>query len=303
MKVLVTGASGTIGRAVCDALTARGDEVVGLSRSPEKSRQSNPGVTWLAWNPALERPPAEAFDGVGGVINLVGEPINQRWTDEAKRRILESRETATKNLVAAMLAAPETPGVLVSQSAVGYYGDRGDQVVDESTPAGSSFDASVCVAWEAAAAEIEGGDVRLAIMRTGLLLTEDAGLLAELLLPFKLGVGGPVAGGRNYMPWISLDDEVGLLLWALDTPTAKGVYNACAPNPVTNREFSKALGRALHRPAVMPVPKFAVKARLGSELGEVATGGQRALPKRAQEEGYVFRFPEIDAALADALSS
>lgn len=302
MKVLVTGASGTIGRAVCDALTARGDQVVGLSRSPDKSRQSNPGVTWHAWDPALERPPEEAFDGVGGVINLVGEPINQRWTDDAKKRILESRETATKNLVAAMLAAPRTPGVLVSQSAVGYYGDRGDQIVDESAPAGSTFDAKVCVAWEAAAEEAAKGDVRLVIMRTGLLLTRDAGLLGELLLPFKLGVGGPVAGGRNYMPWISLDDEVGLLLWALDTESASGTYNATAPNPVTNREFSKALGRALHRPAVMPVPKLAVKLRLGSELGEVATGGQRAIPRRAQDQGYTFRHPEIDGALADALA-
>ncbi len=302
MKVLLTGASGTIGRAVCDALLARGDQVVGLSRDPERSKQGNPAVTWYPWSPALERPPEEAFDGVGGVINLVGEPINQRWTDDAKKRIWESRETATKNLVAAMLAAPQTPPVLVSQSAVGYYGDRGDQIIDESAPAGTSFDAEVCVAWEAAAAEAESGGVRLVIMRTGLLLTKGAGLLGELLLPFKLGLGGPVAGGRNYMPWISLDDEVGLLLWGLDTPSASGVYNACAPSPVTNREFSKSLGRALGRPAVIPVPKFAVKARLGAELGEVATGGQRALPRRAQDEGYVFRLPEIDAAMKDALA-
>jgi uncharacterized protein (TIGR01777 family) len=302
MKVLVTGASGTIGRAVCEALLARGDQVVGLSRSPERSKQSVPGATWHAWNPTLERPPEEAFDGVGGVINLVGEPINQRWTDDAKKRIWESREIATKNLVAAMLAAPQTPPVLVSQSAVGYYGDLGDQIVDESTPAGSSFDAKVCVAWEAAAAEAAGGGVRLVIMRTGLLLTKDAGLLGELLLPFKLGVGGPVAGGRNYMPWISLADEVGLLLWGLDTQSASGAYNACAPNPVTNREFSKSLGRALGRPAVMPVPKFAVKLRLGAELGDVATGGQRAMPRRAQDGGYVFRLPEIDAAMRDALA-
>ncbi|MCB0875612.1 MAG: TIGR01777 family oxidoreductase [Solirubrobacterales bacterium] len=302
MKILVTGASGTIGRAVCTALTARGDQVVALSRNPEKARQAEPKVNWHAWNPALERPPEEAFDGVGGVINLVGEPINQRWTDEAKRRILESRETATRNLVAAMIAAPKPPAVLVSQSAVGYYGDRGDQVVDESVGAGSSFDAQVCVAWEAAAEEAAKGGIRLAIMRTGLLLTRDAGLLGELLLPFRLGVGGPVAGGRNYMPWISLADEVGLLLWALDNESASGVYNATAPNPVTNREFSKALGRALHRPAVVPVPKLALKLRLGSELGEVAAGGQRAIPRRAQDQGYRFRFSEIDAALADALA-
>ena len=301
MKVLVTGASGTIGRAVCEALTARGDQVVGLSRDPNQAKSLLPNVGWHAWNPTLERPPENAFDGVEGVINLVGEPINQRWTDEAKKKILESRETATKNLVAAMLAAPRPPAVLVSQSAVGYYGDRGERVVDESTPAGSSFDARVCVAWEAAAEEATKGGIRVVIMRTGLLLTKDAGLLAELLTPFKLGVGGPIAGGRNYMPWVSLADEVGLMLWGLDSEVASGAYNACAPNPVTNREFSKSLGRALGRPAVLPVPKFVLKVRLGAELGEVAAGGQRALPRRAQDEGYVFRFPEIDAAMQDAV--
>ena len=302
MKVLLTGGSGTIGRALSGALLTRGDQVSGLTRDPERARQGSPGVTWHAWNPTIERPPEQAFDGVDGVVNLVGEPINQRWTDDAKERIRESREAATRNLVAAMLAAPRTPPVLVSQSAVGYYGDRGDQVVDESTPAGSTFDAKVCVAWEAAASEVLAGGVRLVILRTGLLLTKEAGLLGELLLPFKLGVGGPVAGGRNYMPWISLADEIGLMLWALDTRAASGAYNACSPNPVTNREFSKSLGRALGRPAIMPVPKLAVKLRVGAELAEVATGGQRALPRRAQDEGYVFRYPQIDAAMKDAVA-
>ncbi len=302
MRVLVTGATGTIGRGVCDALLARGDEVVGLSRSPEKARATNPRVVWHAWNPALERPPSEALEGVDGVVNLVGEPINQRWTDDAKRRILTSRETATHNLVQAMLAADRSPAVLVQQSAVGFYGDRGEAIVDEETGPGESFDAKVCVAWEAAAREVEGAGVRLAIMRTGLVLDKDSGLLAELLLPFKLGLGGPVAGGHNYMPWISLDDEVGLLLWALDTSSAVGVYNACAPEPVTNKAFSKALGRALGRPAMVPVPKLAVKLRLGNEMGEVATGGQRALPRRALDGGYVFKHPDIDSGLASALA-
>jgi len=302
VKVLLTGASGMIGRAVSDALIARGDRVTGLSRDPDAAKRASPRVAWHAWDPALERPPEEAFDGIDGVVNLVGEPIDQRWTDESKRRIRESRESGTRNLVAGMLAAPRTPPVLVSQSAVGYYGDRGERIVDESTPAGSSFDARVCVTWEAAAEAARSGGVRVAIMRTGLVLSKDGGLLPELLLPFKLGLGGPIAGGRNYMPWISLTDEVGLMLWALDTPTATGAYNACAPNPVTNREFSKALGRALGRPAVLPVPKLVLKARLGSELGEVATGGQRALPRRALDDGYEFRFTDIDAALRDALA-
>ena len=302
MRVLVTGATGTIGRVVCDALMARGDEAVGLSRDPGAARETNPKVSWHAWNPALERPPADALQHVDGVINLVGEPINQRWTDAAKERILVSRETATHNLVQGILAADPRPRVLVSQSAVGYYGDRGDALVDEETGPGESFDAKVCVAWEAAAREVEGQGIRLAIMRTGLVLDKSSGLLSELLLPFKLGVGGPVAGGRNYMPWISLADQVGLLLWALDNEDASGAYNAVAPAPVTNREFSKALGKALGRPAVMPVPKFAVKLRLGAELGGVATGGQRALPRRAQDQGYVFKHADIASGLEAALA-
>ena len=302
MKVLITGATGKIGGEVAAALLARGDEVVGLTRDPERARKRSPRIAWHVWRPTEARPPAEAFDGVDAVVNLVGEPINQRWTEDSKRRILESRETATRNLVQAMLTADDVPGVLVSGSAVGYYGDRGEAIVDESTGPGDTFDAQVCVCWEAAAHDVEQGDVRLAIIRTGPVLAKDAGLLKELLLPFKLGVGGPVAGGRNYMAWISLADEVGIILWALDTPGASGAYNATAPNPVTNREFSKALGRALGRPAVLPVPKLAVKIRFGAEFGEIAaTSGQRAIPKRVSEGGYEFRFTDIDAALKDAV--
>ena len=302
MRVLLTGASGAIGSAVCDALLSRGDEVVGLSRNPEAARAGNPTVTWHPWNPTLERPPQDALTGVDGVINLVGEPINQRWTDEAKVRILESREVATHNLVAAVLAAEPRPKVLVSQSAVGYYGDRGEAFVDEETGAGESFDARLCVAWEAAARTVEGHGVRLAIMRTGLVLDAGSGLLGELLTPFKLGIGGPLAGGANYLPWISLDDEVAMLLWALDNEQAGGIYNATAPEPVTNREFSKALGRALGRPAVVPIPKLALRLKLGAELAETATGGQRALPRRARDQGFNFNHPKIESALKAALA-
>lgn len=302
MKVLITGATGTIGGAVAEALLDRGDDVVGLSRDPERAKQDEPRITWHAWDAYGGPPPAAAFDGVEGVVNLIGEPINQRWTDEAKKNIRESRITATENLVAGMLAAAPPPRVLVSGSAVGYYGDRGDALVDEGTGPGSTFDAQVCVDWETAAKAAETGGIRVALIRTGLLLTREAGLLAELLTPFKLGVGGPVAGGKNYMPWISLADEVGIILWALGDESAKGPINATAPNPVTNKEFSKALGRALHRPAVLPVPKLAVKIRFGSEFGEIAaTAGQRALPKVATEAGYSFKFSDIDAAMEDAV--
>jgi uncharacterized protein len=301
MRVLVTGASGFLGSAVCDALLARGDEAVGLTRDPERARQGNPTVAWHAWSPAAERPPASALAGVDGVVNLVGEPIDQRWTESAKERIRSSRDRATKNLVDAISAAEPRPTTLVSQSAVGYYGDRGEAVVDESTGPGSTFDAELCVAWEAAAHEAEGLGVRVVVVRTGLVLDPEHGLLKQLLVPFKLGVGGPLAGGSQYMPWIHVDDEVRLLLWALDNDKAAGTYNAVAPNPVTNREFSKTLGRVLGRPAVVPVPKLVLKARFGSELGEVASGGQRTVPRRAVDAGFEFRHPELEAALSDLL--
>jgi uncharacterized protein (TIGR01777 family) len=301
MRVLVTGASGFLGSAVCDALLARGDEIVGLTRDPQRARQGNPTVTWHAWSPAAERPPASALEGVDGVVNLVGEPIGQRWTEAAKQRIRDSRERATKNLVDAISATEPRPKTLVSQSAVGYYGDRGEAVVDESTGPGSTFDADVCVAWETAAREAEKVGVRVAVVRSGLVLDPEHGLLKQLLLPFKLGVGGPLAGGGQYMPWIHVDDEVRLLLWALDTDGASGTYNATAPNPVTNREFSKALGRVLGRPAVIPLPKLALKARFGGELGEVAAGGQRTIPRRAMDAGFEFRHPELEPALSELL--
>lgn len=296
MRVLVTGASGFLGSAVSDAMLARGDEVVGLTRDPERARRSNPSVGWHAWDATAERPPGAALEGVDAIVNLIGEPIDQRWTDDAKRRIRDSRERTTKNLVDALSSADPRPRALVSQSAVGYYGDRGDAIVDESTPPGTTFDAGVCVAWETAARSAEEIGMRVAIIRTGLVLDAYHGLLEQLLPPFRLGVGGPLAGGRQYMPWIHLDDWVRLVLWVLDGEDRTGVYNASAPNPVTNAEFSKALGRALGRPAVMPVPKLVLKARFGSELGEVLTGGQRAIPRRALDGGFEFAHPEVEPA-------
>ncbi len=299
MKVLVTGASGRIGKALCDELLKRGDEVVGLTRGPEKARAAAPQIEWHAWEPTLERPEPAAFDGVEGVVNLVGEKINQRWTDAAKRKIMDSRKVATHNLVGAIEGLATKPKVLVSQSAVGYYGDRGDEVVDESSAPGDSFDASICVEWEAAARGVEAAGLRLAIVRTGQVMETGGGILGELLLPFKLGLGGPLAGGRQWVPWIHLADEVGVLTWALDTESVSGVVNGTSPNPVTNKDWSKALGRALGRPAVLPIPGLAVELKFGKEFGKVAQGGQRVLPRRTEELGYAFKFPEIDGALRD----
>jgi uncharacterized protein (TIGR01777 family) len=303
VKVLVTGASGLIGSALCDALFARGDDVVGLSRDPGRARAANPRVTWHSWEPTLERPDPAAFEGVDGVVNLVGEGVDQRWTDEAKQKIIESRRQGTHNLVQAIEALEETkrPKVLVSQSAIGYYGDRGEEELDEDSGPGTGFVSEVPQAWEQAAHELDGPNLRVVVVRTGLVLTTKGGLLKEMLTPFKLGVGGPLAGGKQYFSWIHLEDEIGILLWALDNEQVTGTVNATAPDPVTNKEFSKALGRAVKRPAVMPVPGFVLDLKFGGEFGHVLRGGQRVMPKRTQELGYGFKHPQLDAALADLL--
>jgi uncharacterized protein len=301
VRVLVTGASGTIGQALCDALFARGDHVVGLTREPGRAREANPRVEWRKWEPTLERPDPAAFEGVDGVVHLLGERIDQKWTPEAKERIMESRRQGTHNLVQAITALERPPKVLVSQSAVGYYGDRGAEEVDESDGPGSSFDSEVVVAWEAAAHELDSSDVRLVVVRTGQVLTKRGGMLKEMLTPFKLGVGGPLAGGEQYLSWIHLADEIGILLWALDNEEVNGTVNASSPNPATNKDFSKALGQALNRPAVMPVPGLVLDLKFGKEFGQVLRGGQRVIPKRTQELGYEFSHPNLDKALRDLL--
>jgi uncharacterized protein (TIGR01777 family) len=299
VKVLVSGATGLIGSALCDSLIARGDDVAGLSRDPGRAQGANPRVTWHAWEPTLERPPAAAFEGVDGVVHLLGEKIDQRWSDEAKRKIMETRRQGTHNLVGAIAGLEKKPSVLVSQSAVGYYGDRGGDVVDESAGPGSGFDSEVVQEWEKAAREAEAAGVRLAIIRTGQVLDADGGMLAALLTPFKLGVGGPIAGGEQYLSWIHIDDEVGILQWALDNEQVSGAVNATAPEPVSNHDFSKALGRALRRPAIVPVPGFVLDLKFGPEFGAVLRGGQRVVPKRAEELGYEFKHPRLDEALKD----
>jgi uncharacterized protein (TIGR01777 family) len=301
MRVLVTGATGLIGSSLSDALLARGDEVVGLTRDPDRAKPKNPTVRWYAWQPVTERPPPEAFDHVDAVVNLIGEEINQRLTEEAKRRIRESRITASRNLIQGIKTLEEPPKVFVGQSAVGYYGDRGATIVDEDSERGEGFSAQIVVDWEAAEREAGELGMRLVILRTAPVVTKRGGLVKQLLRPFRLGLGGPIAGGEQYLPWIHIEDEIALILWALESESVSGVLNAAAPNPVTNREFSKALGRALHRPAVFPVPKLAVAAVRGSELADTVAGGARVIPRRALDLGFEFRHPEIEEALKSAL--
>jgi uncharacterized protein (TIGR01777 family) len=293
VRLTITGASGLIGRPLVEALRERGDDVTVLSRDPER------GVTW---DPLSEPAPAEALSGRDAVIHLAGENVAQRWTDKAKRSIRESRVIGTQALLEGLRAADPRPGVLVCASAVGYYGDRADKVLDEGAAAGTDWLAGVCVDWEAAAAEAGGLGMRVCSLRTGMVLSRAGGALAKMLPPFRAGLGGPVAGGDQYVPWIHLDDVVGLYLAAVDGAAWSGPVNATAPAPVTNREFSKALGRALHRPAVAPVPRLAVRVLFG-EMAEIVTGGQRAVPRRAAELGYEFLHPELDPALADVLGA
>lgn len=303
MRVVVSGATGTIGSALVSALLARGEEVVALSRDAGRARQSlGDEVEPHAWPRPMDEPPPEAaLAGADAVVHLLGEPIAQRWTDEAKAKIRDSRVLATRSLVAGLDAAPEAsrPRVLVSQSATGYYGPRDDTPLDEQAPPGHDFLAEVTVAWEREAQAISSR-VRVACTRTGVVLSPSGGALAKMLPFFKLGLGGPVAGGHQYVPWIHLDDVVGALLHCVDDERAQGPVNLSAPNPVTNTELSHALGHALGRPAVLPVPGLAVKALYG-EMAEIVITGQRAIPARLQELGYEFRLPEVRAALSDVL--
>jgi uncharacterized protein len=300
MRVTLTGATGLIGRRLVAALRERGDEVTVLSRSPARARERL-GVDAVAWDPLAGPAPAEALAGRDAVVHLAGEPVAQRWSAEAKERIRSSRERGTANLVAGLRAAQEAPRALVSASAVGWYGPRGDEQVDESEPPGNDFLAQVCVAWEREAQAAAELGIRVAIVRTGVVLDAGGGALAKMLPPFRAGIGGPVAGGRQWTPWIHVDDLVGLYLAALDGGADwSGPLNGSAPAPATNAELSRALGRVLHRPAVLPVPALALRLLYG-EMAQIVTTGQRAVPSRPLALGYAYRHPELEPALRAAL--
>ena len=301
MRVTVTGATGLIGSKVVEELLARGDDVTVLTRSLESARDRlAQGVRAVAWDPESDIAPAAALDGCDGVVHLAGENVAQRWTKAAKQRILASRERGTRNLVAGIAAASPRPAVLVSSSAVGYYGPHGDELLDEETPPGDDFLAEVVKVWEREADAVTRLGVRLVKLRTGVVLDSSGGALAKMLPFFKAGIGGPVAGGRQYMPWLHVRDVAGMVLRALDDEAWSGPINAATPDPVTNAALSKALGRALGRPALAPVPALAVQLLYG-EMAEMVTKGQRVIPRRALELGYEFRHPDLDEALHDTL--
>jgi uncharacterized protein len=293
MRVAVTGATGLIGRRVVAVLRDRGDEVVTLSRSS--------GLGAVVWDPLSGPAPAEALAGCDAVVHLAGENIAQRWTPGAKERIRASRELGTRNLVAGLRAAEPRPAALVHASGGDYYAPRGDERVDESGPPGDGYLAQVCVAWEREASAAEPLGLRVTHVRTGPVLHRSGGALQRMLLPFRLGLGGPVAGGRQWFPWIALEDIAGIYLAALHGGEAwAGPVNACAPEPVRNADLAKALGRALHRPAVLPVPGLALKGLYG-DMAQIVTGGVRMVPARVTKLGYRFRHPGLDEALRSAL--
>lgn len=305
MRVAVTGATGLIGEVLIRALRERGDEVVVLTRSRDSAVEKlGDDVEIHAWpDPQGAPPPAAALSGAGAVIHLAGEPVAQRWTGRAKRQIRDSRILATHQLVAELgeLAPGRRPAVLVSQSATGYYGARGDEPVDEHAAAGSDFLAEISRAWEhEALIARDQAEVRVALTRTGVVLSARGGALAKMLPPFRLGLGGPLAGGRQYVPWIHVEDVVGALLRCVDDHRIDGPVNVTAPNPVSNAELSSTLGRVLGRPAVLPVPAAAPRLLYG-EMASIVLTGQRVVPHRLLQLGHEFKFPMLEPALRDVL--
>ena len=305
MRVTVTGATGLIGPHVIGALQHCGAQVSVLTRDAERARKRL-GEAGLApveafdWDLLSEPAPAQALEGRDGVVHLAGENVAQRWSASAKRAIRESRVTGTRNLLAGLRAVGQAPGTLVSSSAIGYYGARGEEPLDEDASPGSDFLAEVCVEWEHESAKASELGMRVVLVRTGVVLDRNGGALEKMLPPFRLGVGGPVAGGRQFISWIHRDDVVGMIVAALGDERWSGAVNATAPAPLSNRDFSRALGRALRRPAFLPVPGIAL-ALLYGEMAEIVTEGARVVPAKPLVLGYEFVHPQLDEALSAAL--
>lgn len=298
MKIAITGASGLIGRALSSSLRSSGHTVVPVVRRPVTD-----GSAVITWNPATGTIDAAGFEGIDAVVHLAGAGIgDKRWSESYKREILESRTKGTDLLARTLASLDSPPSVMVSGSAIGFYGDTGDDAVDESAPAGKDFLATVCVEWEEAAAPAVEAGIRVPFLRTGIVLSRDGGALAKMLPLFRFGLGGRMGSGRQWWSWISMDDEIGAIRWLLDHDIS-GPVDATAPNPVTNRDFTKALGAAMHRPTCAPVPSFGPKILLGSELADALLfTSARVIPGVLSSSGYQFLHPTIDRALEAVLT-
>jgi uncharacterized protein (TIGR01777 family) len=296
MKLVITGATGLIGSALVDRLWNQFHSLVLLSRRPP----TEIGVAkkeWFAWTPGASGEWEKTIDGADGVINLAGEPIaGKRWSDAQKQKLRLSRIDSTRSLVSAIAKAQNKPKFLLNASAVGYYGPHGDETITESTPPGSDFLARLCADWEAEAKKAEAHGIRVAIVRTGIVLARGQGALKKMVPPFKMYLGGPLGSGNQWMPWIHIEDEIGLLLFLMENENARGAFNATAPNPVTMEEFARALGQALNRPSWVSVPPSVLALMVG-EMADVLLAGQRAVPEAALKLGYVFKNPTIVGAL------
>jgi uncharacterized protein (TIGR01777 family) len=298
MRVIVTGGTGLIGRPLCAALAADGDEVIVLSRNPAKVKGLAQGVKVEQWDGKTAQGWGQLADGAGAIVNLAGEGIaDGRWSTSRKQRIRDSRIEAGKAVMQAIAAASVKPKVLIQASAVGIYGPRTDEIITEQTSPGKDFLAQVCFDWEASTASAQSKfGVRRAIARTGIVLSLDGGAFPQMALPFKLFAGGPVGSGKQYVPWIHMADEVRAIQFLIRNEKAEGAFNLSAPNPLTSKEFGKVLGQVLGRPSIMPAPAFALRAIFG-EMAALLLSGQRQVPARLLELGFEFTYPQLEAAL------
>jgi uncharacterized protein len=298
MKILISGSTGLVGSALVPTFQSSGHDVVRLVRS------SNSGAGSIAWNPMSGQLSAANLEGIDAAVHLAGENIAaRRWTPAQKTLIRESRVAGTRLLAETLAKLKEPPKTLVCASAIGFYGDRSDQRLNEDSPPGTGFLADTCREWEAAAKPAADRGIRVVHLRTGIVLASQGGALAKMLTPFRLGIAGIIGDGQQYMSWISLDDLVAVISFALSSQTLRGPVNAVAPNPVTNHEFTKTLGRVLRRPTVFPMPAFAARLAFGEMADGLLLASARVEPKRLVEAGFRFRFPELEGALVHAVGS
>ncbi len=300
MRILIAGGTGLIGTALVKSLRDNGYEVIILTRAPEQAgERAVSGVRLEMWDGRSTAGWGPLVEEVDAIVNLAGEGIaDGRWTAARKRRIRDSRVEAGQALVAAVAEADAKPGVLIQSSAVGYYGPCADEILTEEAAAGSDFLAEVCVEWEASTVGVEEMGVRRPVIRTGVVLSAEGGAFPRMALPFRLFAGGPLGSGKQYFPWIHIDDEVAVIRFLLSSETASGPYNLTAPDPLRNRDFVRLLGRAMRRPAIVPTPSFALKAIFG-EMSTVLLDGQRAVPARLQEAGFEYAYTDAGGALKD----